>query len=61
VAPAYQWMNETPTRVPLTDWYDTVTGSSRDFRRGRGGGLFIKMLTDRGLEEYSGRAEGGRN
>ena len=26
IAPAYKWMNETPTRVPLTDWYMTTDG-----------------------------------
>ena len=46
-APAYKWMNETPSRVPLTDWYFTTDGQKRGFQaRSVVGGLFIKMLAD---------------
>jgi hypothetical protein len=52
VDPIYQWINETPSRVPLTDWYDTKTGKQIGFQaRSVVGGVFIKALSDKKLTE----------
>ena len=43
--PVYRFMNESPSRVPLTDWYDTVSAKQEGFQaRSVVGGVFIKML-----------------
>lgn len=44
----FKFANETPTRVPLTDLYDTVTGAASRggfIARPVMGGIFAKMLT----------------
>lgn len=52
IAPLYAWVNETPDRVPLSDWYETTDGRHYHFRaRSVVGGLFLKMLKDRGAWE----------
>jgi hypothetical protein len=48
--PIGHWINEGPTRVPLTDWYDTKTGKQESFQaRSVVGGVYIKVLADKAL------------
>ncbi len=50
--PIALWINETPSRVPLTDWYDTKTGKQEPFQaRSVVGGVFIKALADKQLTD----------
>jgi len=58
VAPSYRWMNETPTRVPLTDWYETADGKQVGFQaRSVVGGLFLPLLRDDALwKKWASRA-----
>jgi hypothetical protein len=45
LAPVITWLEHTPDRVPMTDWYDTESGSKIGFQaRSVVGGLFIKAL-----------------
>ena len=49
VAPLWKFYNDTPDRVPTSDWYDTVSGHHIDFiNRTVQGGLFIKLLDKTG-------------
>lgn len=50
IDPIYRWMHETPSRVPLSDWYDTKTGKQVGFQaRSVVGGVYIKALSDKQL------------
>jgi len=46
--PVYEWLNKTPSRVPLTDWYWTDSGKQTGFQaRPVVGGVLVKMLADK--------------
>jgi hypothetical protein len=45
VDPVFDFLNETPDRIPMTDWYWTGDGRKVGFQaRSVVGGVFIKML-----------------
>src|SRR5690606_28750233 len=45
VSPVWKFVNETPDRIPLSDWHETTDGKSVGFRaRSVVGGYFVKML-----------------
>ena len=55
--PVYRFVNETPNRVPMTDWYDTKTAKHVGFQaRSVVGGVFLQMLYDRAAwKNWAGR------
>ena len=55
--PVYRLLNETPNRVPMTDWFDTKTGKMVGFQaRAVVGGVFLQMLYDRaGWKKWASR------
>jgi hypothetical protein len=50
VHPVYKFLSDTPDRVPMTDWYDTVSAKQIHFQaRSVIGGVYIKLLADPAL------------
>jgi hypothetical protein len=50
LTPISKWLNETTSRVPLTDWYDTKTGKQVGFQaRSVVGGVYMKVLANEAL------------
>jgi hypothetical protein len=47
IDPLHKFVNETPDRVPMSDWYDTESAERMNFKaRSVVGGYFIRMLEE---------------
>jgi hypothetical protein len=59
IAPLRRFINESPSRVPLTDWYSTADGKQSGFQaRSVVGGVYIPMLANPDLwKKWSSRAQ----
>ena len=57
MTPIYQFIDKTPDRLPMTDWYYCSNAKFRGFiARSVIGGVFIKMLEDKDVwEKWSSR------
>ncbi len=55
--PVYDFLNDSPSRVPMTDWYNTVQGTQTGFKaRSAVGGVFMPMLNDKQIwSKWAGR------
>jgi hypothetical protein len=59
IAPLQRFINESPSRVPLTDWYSTADGKQSGFQaRSVVGGVYIPLLANPDLwKEWSSKAQ----
>ena len=52
IAPVAKYLEETPSRYPFSDWYDTVSGQYCHFKgRSVQGGIYMPLLADTGLDK----------
>ncbi|MCY4537421.1 MAG: DUF4965 domain-containing protein, partial [Chloroflexi bacterium] len=52
IAPLFDWLNESESRVPLTDWFYTDSGAQAGMQaRSVVGGVYIKMLYNSAIHE----------
>ena len=52
VAPLWDYINETPSRVPISDWSDTKTGHMVGFKaRSVIGGYWMRVLAEKLKEQ----------
>ncbi len=56
-APIYDFLNESPSRVPMTDWYRTIQGTQVNFKaRSAIGGVFMPVLNNKQIwNKWAGR------
>jgi hypothetical protein len=51
IEPLWGFLNETPDRVPFSDWYDTQTAKQMNFQhRSVVGGIYMKLLKDKWIQ-----------
>lgn len=52
IDPLYRYVTETPDRIPLSDWHETISGKHAGFQaRSVVGGYFMKLLADKFAKE----------